>query len=852
MRIAFLSPYLPCPVRHGGQNRTLGLIRCLTRFASVEVLAIGDPRASDVDEARSRLEALGARLSVFQATGPGPAEADAPRSGSSTADPRRLPIAAAHFRSPALREALAALEPDVLHVEEMAMAQYAGVVRCSHVIDRQKVEWLYHAALSRSGGDGPAGHALEAARFRSWEGAMRGRFAKVLVTGPADREALIPFHGSESVHVVPIGVDERISRPQGRTAEIRHVLLYGTLDYPPNTDANELYLRDVWPLLRGALPDLRTLVVGSGRAPASLSLDRDARVELRGYVPEVASVLAGPGVLVVPLRVGGGSRTKVLEALAAGMPVVSTRIGVENLGLTPGRHYLEAETRAAMAAAIERLVRDPPLAAALGREGAAHVDAGFRWEGIGRSLEPIYASLARPRPTRSARTRVLLVGVGPCPSDLDGRGHSFAGHRTEQFHRALSQAECQTEVVLLDEEGAGGQSPGRRLLGREEYLAGRELRSLCDRFQPELVVSAGGLHAARAVAGLETERPRWIDLPGDLAAEGQLVAERSPDGAALEHLAVLSRALLEGDFFSVVGSRQRLALLGQLGLSGRLTGGTVGRDPVAVVEVASAGPPQPPPLPETGLRLLSSGGYNTWMDTATLFAGLEEAMSRRDDISFHSTGGVVPRHDETSYAAFWQRAGASRFAARFEDLGRLSRRDSLEAIARSHVLLCVSRACLETELGSRQRLVEGMAHGRVVVATDLGDLATDVREAGAGLVVPAGDAHGLADALVYLAERREELVACARNARSLWERRWTYEATTAPLRAWVRQPARWPRSFLAVSEGAALQRQLLGLQADLAQIRSSRTFGMLRFFDRLLRRGALRRAPLKPPSRSPK
>lgn len=826
MRIAFLSPYLPCPVRHGGQNRTLGLIRCLTRFATVEVLAIGDPRSPETGEAVSRLEAIGASLSVFQPTGPGPEEADA-------GDERRRPDAVAHFRSPALREALAAVDPDVLHLEEMAMAQYADVVRCRRVIDRQKVEWLYHAALSRAEGVA-AGHAAEAARFRNWEGALSGRFAKVLVTGPADREALVPFHGAENVHVVPIGVDERISRPGGRTAEIRHVLLYGTLDYPPNAAANQLYFGEVWPLLRAALPDLATLVVGSGRAPTTLPA-RDTRVELRGYVPEVASVLAGPGVLIVPLRVGGGSRTKVLEALAAGMPVVSTRIGVENLGLTPGRHYLEAETPQELAAAVERLVRDPGLATALGREGADHVETGFRWEGIGRSLQPIYESLAPPRTKHSTRTRVLLVGVGPCPGDLDGHRHSFPGHRTEQFHRALSQAECQTEVVLLDEEGAGASSPGKLLLGAEEYLGGLVLRSFCDRFGPDLVVSAGGFHAARAVARLETERPRWIDLPGDLAAEGQLVAERSPHGAAVEHLTVLSQALLEGDRFSVVGPRQRLALLGQLGLSGRLTGGTVGRDPVAVVEVASAGPAQPPPLPEAGLRLLWSGGYNTWMDVATLFAGVEEAMSRRDDISFHSMGGAVPRHDETSYAAFWQRARASRFTARFEDLGRLPRRESLEVITRSHVLLAVSRACLESELGSRLRLVEGMAHGRPVVTTDLGDLATAVREAGAGLVVPAGDVHGLADALVRMAERREDLVACARSARSLWERRWTYDATSAPLRAWVRQPTRWPRSFLA-AEGAAIQSELLRLQADLAQIRSSRTFRMLRLVDRLLGR----------------
>jgi glycosyltransferase involved in cell wall biosynthesis len=252
--------------------------------------------------------------------------------------------------------------------------------------------------------------------------------------------------------------------------------------------------------------------------------------------------------------------------------------------------------------------------------------------------------------------------------------------------------------------------------------------------------------------------------------------------------------------------------------------------------LASDGPPDPPPLPGPGLRLLWSGGYNTWMDAATLFAGLEEAMARREDILFHSTGGAIPGHDETSHGAFWRRARASRYAARFVDLGRVSRRDWLEVVARSHVLLAVSRACLESELGSRQRLVEGMAHGRAVVSTDLGDLAAAVREAGAGLVVPPGDAHGLAAALVRLAERREDLVACARNARALWERQGTYESTTQPLRAWVAQPARWPPSFLAASESAALQRELLRLQGDLAQIRSSRTFRTLRLIDRLLGR----------------
>ena len=207
----------------------------------------------------------------------------------------------------------------------------------------------------------------------------------------SDARLIRAHFGAARVDVVENGVDVAYFRPNGSARDPRRLLFLGSLDWRPNLDAVGLLLDRILPEVLAHEPAARLTIVGR-KPPAWLAERvRTCRgVELHADVADVRPFLHQCGLMVVPLRIGGGSRLKILEALAAECPVVSTRIGAEGLRLAPGQHFVQVENVDDMAAALVEHMAHPSAIVEMARRGRRVVVEQYDWSGLSTRLESIW------------------------------------------------------------------------------------------------------------------------------------------------------------------------------------------------------------------------------------------------------------------------------------------------------------------------------------------------------------------------------------------------------------------------------------------------------------------------------
>jgi sugar transferase (PEP-CTERM/EpsH1 system associated) len=230
-------------------------------------------------------------------------------------------------------------------------------------------------------------------KLRRYEAAVCQRVDRVIAVSEADKEILQKLAPGTEIAVIPNGVDTRVYDP-GQTYSLvlgpHSIVFTGKMDFRPNIDAVLWFCHQVLPLIKTQVPDVHLYIVGQKPPQRLRPLAEDPAVTLTGYVDDVKPYIAGAGVYAVPLRIGGGTRLKIMEAMALGKAIVSTSLGCEGYPLTSGRELVIADTPQQFAHIMSELLGDARRREELGRAGRRFVEERYDWRAIVPRLERIY------------------------------------------------------------------------------------------------------------------------------------------------------------------------------------------------------------------------------------------------------------------------------------------------------------------------------------------------------------------------------------------------------------------------------------------------------------------------------
>ncbi len=409
MRILFLAPYPPYPPRSGGALRIYNLLSGLAARHSVTCLTFAPDTA-----AVTALEPLRERCQIVTVQGP-PTRSLRRRAWTTLTSP--LPDMALRNTVPAYTTALHHLladQPfDVVLVASIEMAPYGLALAAWHhetampclMLDEFNAEYVLQRRAAQTDLALPISNPRALVRgiyslvqwrkLAAYERRLLRTYDRVLVVSDEDRHALQRLDPAVYPAIIPNGVDTHYFQPDTLPARAQPPTLVftGSLDFRPNIDAVTWFARYGLPLVRAHQPEARFVVVGRKPAPVVQALHDGVAIEVIGEVADVRPFIAAAAVYLVPMRIGGGVRLKLLEALAMQAPVVSTSMGAEGVeALHAGEHLLLADTPTAFAQAILHLLSDPALGQHLGVAGRAFVQKHYDWQVIVPQLESVIAT----------------------------------------------------------------------------------------------------------------------------------------------------------------------------------------------------------------------------------------------------------------------------------------------------------------------------------------------------------------------------------------------------------------------------------------------------------------------------
>lgn len=401
MKILWVKTDFLHPTTRGGQIRTLEMVRELHKRHELHYVAFDDP-SSPEGLARSS-EYSSFAYPVQHKVVPKTSPAFAAQLVAGLFSP--IPVAGMRYRSEAMRAQVAQLESEHQFDAKVCDFLFPSInldALNTWTLFQHNVEsiiWERHAQSGRT----PLHRSyfsLQAKRMFEWEREVCRSVGHTIAVSAIDEDLMRTRFGVSNVSSVPTGVDTHYFERPSSGAITRDLVFVGSMDWMPNIDGMRWFLDEVFPQIQKARPGTTLAVVGRNPPASLVEAASDKLVTVTGTVPDVRPYLWESSLAIVPLRVGGGTRLKIFEAMAAGTPVLSTTIGAEGLPVHDGATIAIADTAQAFAARCLSLLQEKDQRQAIADAALRLVVENFSWEQVTRRFESALVRQEQPALSR--------------------------------------------------------------------------------------------------------------------------------------------------------------------------------------------------------------------------------------------------------------------------------------------------------------------------------------------------------------------------------------------------------------------------------------------------------------------
>lgn len=310
------------------------------------------------------------------------------------------PLQVAYFRSSKMKRmvklAMDRYNIDVIHTQHLRMSQYTKHLNVPKILDLPDAFSLYFKRRNET--DRPFINRLidtiEIGRLTRAEKVIT-KYDKTLVCSVEDQKYLEQLHNTQNIDILLNGVDlSTFDVGQGHNYSHNQTLLFtGNMDYAPNVDAVQYFVKEMWPAISEANPTTKFIIAGQRPVDAVKKLVTD-RIEVTGFIPNLKDMYVDASVVIAPLRFGAGTQNKVLEAMAMGVPAVCTHIGFEGLQIQSGQGVIMAKEKSQFILEVNMLLSDAAKRQSVGEQGLEIAQTRFSWDKVAVQLEKYLKEIA--------------------------------------------------------------------------------------------------------------------------------------------------------------------------------------------------------------------------------------------------------------------------------------------------------------------------------------------------------------------------------------------------------------------------------------------------------------------------